>query len=257
MVPSCLEDIWTAEVTYTWKIYRFVNSSDIHLKWHTPEVTYNENSSDNSKTIGIMGRFVYLPTVNGCFCGCSCTGKYTIVPRIRSGNAYVQRKYIDTDTLAGSCWDFDDSRGGHGFGVLVEARTSTLKNSRAESAVFFFFWAGKKGRYLVKQCDLDWKSDRTIRYYVTIVRWVILKWFMIGEPCSTVDGRNPAPVDMYGYVVGPIIYKTLKVWVGAGFLPSTVCCWWGKKLGILFKRKLPPPIRQKFNPVPVRTVQQS
>ena len=55
---------------------------------------------------------------------------------------------------------------------------------------------------------------------------------MIGEPCNTVDGRNPSPVDMDGYVVGPIIYKTLKVRGGAGFLPSTVCCWWGKKLGI-------------------------
>ena len=35
----------------------------------------------------------------------------------------------------------------------------------------------------------------------------------------TVDGRNPAPVDMVGY---PIIYRVLYVPGGAGFLPSTV-----------------------------------
>ena len=36
---------------------------------------------------------------------------------------------------------------------------------------------------------------------------------------NTVDGRNPAPVDM---VVYPIIYKVLYIPSGAGFLPSTV-----------------------------------
>ena len=35
----------------------------------------------------------------------------------------------------------------------------------------------------------------------------------------TVDGRNPAPVDM---VVYPIIYMVLYIPGGAGFLPSTV-----------------------------------
>ena len=36
---------------------------------------------------------------------------------------------------------------------------------------------------------------------------------------NTVDGRNPAPVDM---VVYPIIFKVLYIPGGAGFLPSTV-----------------------------------
>ena len=35
---------------------------------------------------------------------------------------------------------------------------------------------------------------------------------------TTVDGRNPAPVE----VVQPIIYKVLYIPGGAGFLPSTV-----------------------------------
>ena len=37
---------------------------------------------------------------------------------------------------------------------------------------------------------------------------------------ATVDGRNPAPVDMVNI---PIIYKVLYIAGGAGFLPSTVC----------------------------------
>ena len=39
--------------------------------------------------------------------------------------------------------------------------------------------------------------------------------------CDTVDGWNPAPVDM---VVYPTIYKVLYIPAGAGFLPSTVVC---------------------------------
>ena len=36
---------------------------------------------------------------------------------------------------------------------------------------------------------------------------------------STVDGRNPVPVDM---IKDPIIYRVLYIPGGAGFLPSTV-----------------------------------
>ena len=36
----------------------------------------------------------------------------------------------------------------------------------------------------------------------------------------TVDGRNPAPVDMAGKY--PIVYRVLYIPGGAGFLPSTV-----------------------------------
>ena len=38
---------------------------------------------------------------------------------------------------------------------------------------------------------------------------------------NTVDGRNPAPVDMVDTY--PIICRVLYILGGAGFLPSTVC----------------------------------
>ena len=39
---------------------------------------------------------------------------------------------------------------------------------------------------------------------------------------DTVDGRNPAPVDMVNIHKYPIIYRVLYIPGGAGFLPSTV-----------------------------------
>jgi len=41
------------------------------------------------------------------------------------------------------------------------------------------------------------------------------------KPCKhTVDGRNPAPVDMENLPL--FIYRVLSISGGAGFLPSTV-----------------------------------
>ena len=41
---------------------------------------------------------------------------------------------------------------------------------------------------------------------------------------TTVDGRNPAPVEVGSW--NPIIYRVLYIPGGAGFLPSTVGCQW-------------------------------
>ena len=44
-----------------------------------------------------------------------------------------------------------------------------------------------------------------------------------GMASSTVDGRNPAPVDRLFIPHDPSIYKALYISGGVGFLPSTVC----------------------------------
>ena len=49
------------------------------------------------------------------------------------------------------------------------------------------------------------------------------RWSVIGLYCTTVDGRNPAPVDiMEIFRESTIIYRVLFISGGAGFLPSTV-----------------------------------
>jgi len=41
---------------------------------------------------------------------------------------------------------------------------------------------------------------------------------------ATVDGRNPAPVEMENLHESTIIYRALYMSSGAGFLPSTKVC---------------------------------
>ena len=57
---------------------------------------------------------------------------------------------------------------------------------------------------------------------VRVELWGRLSEWKRGFLKGTVDGRNPAPVDMVNIISHIIICKALYIPSGAGFLPSTV-----------------------------------